>query len=72
MYLGQVSGSLRNVALMYGVIGANGGAVYLLTRKQHGSATLQSYICAIFWPMHLGMALGSIIGFVPDLAISKV
>lgn len=68
-YLGAVSESSRNMALMYGVMAANGGAVYLLTSKQQ---TLQSHISAIFWPMHLGMILGSFIALVPDLAISKV
>ncbi|KIM98536.1 hypothetical protein OIDMADRAFT_147038 [Oidiodendron maius Zn] len=70
--LGAVSGSSRNVALLYGVTAANGGVVYLLTRKQEGSATLQSYISAMFWPMYLGMMLGTIMAVAPEIAISKM
>ena len=70
--LGAVSGSSRNIALLYGVTAANGGVVYLLARKQGGSATLQSYIFATFWPMYLGMMLGTFMAAAPVVAISKM
>ena len=55
--LGAVSGSLRNVALLYVVVAANGGVVYLLLRGQRASPPL--YMAFTLWPMYLGMLLGS-------------
>jgi hypothetical protein len=71
--LGAVSGSSRNMALLYGVISAHGSLVYLLTRKQEAirSSILQSYITIMFWPPFLGLMLGTFIAVVPDMAPSN-
>jgi hypothetical protein len=70
-YLGAVSESSRNIALLYGLVAANGGLVYLLTSTQRGSATLRSYVYVTLWPMFLGFMLGSFMAVIPDMALSK-
>lgn len=55
--LGAVSRSLRNAALLYGVVAANGGVVYVLLRWEGASPHL--YMAFTLWPMYLGMLLGS-------------
>jgi hypothetical protein len=70
-YLGAVSESSRNMALLYGVMALNGGLVYLSTKKQGASGTRPSYLSVLFWPMFLGLMLGSLMAVVPEMALSK-
>jgi hypothetical protein len=69
VFLGEVSSSLRNMALLYGVMAANGGPIYMLLRP--GSA-VHLYVLYTLLPMYLGMAVVSFSVFTPEMLLPGV
>lgn len=69
LFLGGVSSSLRNIALLYGVIAANGGAVYMLLRPGNAGYL---YVLYSLLPMYLGMATVSFSVFTPEMLLPKL
>jgi hypothetical protein len=65
-FLREVSSSLRNMALLYGVMAANGGPIYMLLRP--GSAG-HLYVLYTLLPMYLGMAVVSFSVFTPEMLL---
>jgi hypothetical protein len=69
VFLREVSSSLRNMALLYGVMAANGGPIYMLLRP--GSA-VHLYVLYTLLPMYLGMAVVSFSVFTPEMLLPGV
>lgn len=65
-FLREVSSSLRNTALLYGVMAANGGPIYMLLRP--GSAG-HLYVLYTLLPMYLAMAVVSFSVFTPEMLL---